>query len=107
MEEEILEELCASLFLSGEEWEEETYTGNAHRHPYSLLIGSHRRSPSSNSPVGVTDDCGFYPVYWFLPANSSVLRGAVRGQEVPITPEAINSLYWDEPIQPNSAFYRK
>ncbi|MCE0482039.1 hypothetical protein HAX54_040373 [Datura stramonium] len=31
----------------------------------------------------------------------------VRGQEVPITPEAINSLYWAEPIQPNSVFHRK
>ncbi|MCD9559713.1 hypothetical protein HAX54_017884 [Datura stramonium] len=31
----------------------------------------------------------------------------MRGQEVPITPEAINSLYWAEPIQPNSTFRRK
>ncbi|MCD9641944.1 hypothetical protein HAX54_028431, partial [Datura stramonium] len=31
----------------------------------------------------------------------------VRGQEVPITPEAINSLYWDEPIQSYSALSRR
>ncbi|MCD7467731.1 hypothetical protein HAX54_005343 [Datura stramonium] len=31
----------------------------------------------------------------------------VHGQEVDITPEAINSLYWAEPIQPNSVFRRK
>ncbi|MCD7453009.1 hypothetical protein HAX54_019193, partial [Datura stramonium] len=29
------------------------------------------------------------------------------GLEVPITPEAINSLYWIEPIQSHSIFYKK
>ncbi|MCD9560679.1 hypothetical protein HAX54_019422 [Datura stramonium] len=32
---------------------------------------------SGNSPVGITNDDGFYPVYWFLPMNSSALRGSV------------------------------
>ncbi|MCD7472106.1 hypothetical protein HAX54_013045, partial [Datura stramonium] len=31
----------------------------------------------------------------------------VRGLEVHITPESINSLYWVEPIQPHSIFRKK
>ncbi|MCE3049296.1 hypothetical protein HAX54_044559 [Datura stramonium] len=31
----------------------------------------------------------------------------VRGQEVPVTPEAINSLYWEEPIHSHPIFCKK
>ncbi|MCD7469289.1 hypothetical protein HAX54_008220 [Datura stramonium] len=46
-------------------------------------------------PKGCTDTFPCLPCVW------------VHGQEVPITLKAINSLYWAEPIKPNSAFCRK
>ncbi|MCE3052450.1 hypothetical protein HAX54_052675 [Datura stramonium] len=90
----------------------ETYIGNSHWRPHRQLASSHRRWPNGDLPVGalmIEASTQFTSSYrrFISTQRSCLCLSSMGGQEVHTTPEAIHSLYWAEPLQPNSVFRRK
>ncbi|MCD7452453.1 hypothetical protein HAX54_016627 [Datura stramonium] len=130
MEEEVVGELIADVFLKGEELEEEKRSIHAKA---QFEVDSFKNSfPDINDQIGMCDwgpytilvDPYFSELVWEFYASYKARKQLlkhkgridtlpclpsiwVRGIEVPITPEKINSLYWVEPIQLHLIFRKK